>query len=381
MGVFDLFRSRNSELESMFDFELPVDQQEKVHMKRMAIEICINMIAKTISQSEIVVTESGRSIQDEFYYKFNLRPNKNMTSSFFWQSIVHKLIYDNECLIVKTDDDDFLIADNFVHTKYAMFDDTFTEVEAAGYAFKRTFKMSDVVYLPYNNENMTDIIGELFGDYGKLFGRLLEYQMRKNQIRSIVDMEAITGKDEATQTKIQAFINKVYKSIESNGHVVIPQQKGFKYSEHTTPGSPVTVDEINKVTDGFLDHVARTLGIPIAMIRGEMADVEGQRKNYMLFCINPLSRKISDELTGKFVSKADYLNGKRIKVKTSSYESIFDMAANADKLISSSLFTPNELREELGWERSDDPALDQHMITKNYTDTGTQETLEGGDKE
>ena len=381
MGVLDLFRSRNSELADMFDFDLIVDQQEKIHMKRLAIEICINMIAKTISQSEIVVTENGRSIQDEFYYKFNLRPNKNMTSSFFWQSVVHKLIYDNECLIVKTDDDDFLIADNFIHTKYAMFDDTFSEVEAAGYLFKRTFNMSDVIYIPYNNENMTDIIGELFGDYGKLFSRLLEYQMRKNQIRSVVDMEAITGKDEATQTKIQNFINKIYKGVATNSHLVVPQQKGFKYSEHTTPGSPVTVDEINKVTDGFLDQVARTLGIPIAMIRGEMADVEGQTKNYMLFCINPLSRKISDELTGKFVEKADYLKGKRIKVKTSSYESIFDIAASADKLISSSLFTPNELREELGWERSDDPTLDLHKITKNYEETGIDKTLEGGDKE
>lgn len=381
MGVLDLFRSRNSELADMFDFDLIVEQQEKIHMKRLAIEICINMIAKTISQSEIVVTESGRSIQDEFYYKFNLRPNKNMTSSFFWQSVVHKLIYDNECLIVKTDDDDFLIADNFVHTKYAMFDDTFSEVEAAGYLFKRTFNMSDVIYIPYNNENMTDIIGELFGDYGKLFSRLLEYQMRKNQIRSIVDMEALTGNDDKTQAKIQNFINKIYKSVETNGHVVVPQQKGFKYSEYTTPGSPVTVDEINKVTDGFLDQVARTLGIPIAMIRGDMADVEGQTKNYMLFCINPLSRKISDELTGKFVEKADYLKGKRIKVKTSSHESIFDIATNADKLISSSLFTPNELREELGWERSDDPTMDQHKITKNYEETGTEKTLEGGDKE
>src|SRR5690606_217915 len=136
----------------------------------------------------------------------------------------------------------------------------------------------------------------------------LEYQMRKNQIRSIVDMEALTGKDEATQTRIQNFINKVYKSIESNGHVVIPQQKGFKYSEYTTPGSPVTVDEINKVTGGFLDKVAQSLGIPIAMIRGEMADVESQTKNYKMFCINPLARKLSDELTSKFVSKADYLN-------------------------------------------------------------------------
>ncbi|MGE6370639.1 phage portal protein [Planococcus kocurii] len=380
MGVLDLFRSRNSELESMFDFDLLTETSERVYMKRLAIEICINMIAKTISQSEIVVMENGRSIQDEFYYKFNLKPNKNMTSSFFWQSVVHKLIYDNECLIVKTDDDDFLIADNFTHTKYAMFDDTFTGVDAAGYNFTRTFKMSDVIYIPYNNENMTSLVGELFGDYGELFGRMIEYQMLNSQIRSVVDMEGITSKDEGTQKRIQTFIDKIYKGIAGSAHVVIPQQKGFKYSEHSKNGN-ISVDEINKVTDGFLDNVARTLGIPIPMIRGEMADVDSQRKNYMLFCINPLSRKISDELTSKFVEKEDYLKGKRIKVKTSSHESIFDIATSADKLISSSLFTANELREELGWARSDDPALDTHLITKNYQETASTETIEGGENE
>lgn len=372
-----LFRTQNKEL---FDFELLVEQQEKVYMKRLALEICINMIAKTLSQSEVKVTKNGKSIRDEFYYKFNLRPNKNMTSSFFWQSVVHKMIYDNECLVVKTDDDDLLIADSFVHTKYAMFDDSFTEVNAAGYSFNRTFKMSDVIYLPYNNENMVDLVGELFGDYGKLFGRLLEYQMRKSQVRSIVDMEAITGKDKDTQEKIQAFIDKVYKGVSTNGHVVIPQQKGFKYSEYTTPGTPPSVDEINKVTNGFLDRVAQALGIPIAMIRGEMADVQAQTKNYMIFCINPLSRKISDELNVKFIKKEEYLNGKQIKIKTPTFESIFDLATNADKLISSGAFTPNEIREEAGAERSDDPLMDKFYMTKNYSSTEEQ-TLKGGDNE
>lgn len=376
MGILDIFRSRNEELASMFDFDLFVDQQEKVHMKRLAIETCINMIAKTISQAEFKVTENGRSLQEEFYYKFNLRPNKNMTSSFFWQSVVHKLLYDNECLIVKTDDDDLLIADTFTHKKYAMFDDTFTDVEAAGYSFRRTFQMSDVVYLPYNNESMTDLVGDLYGDYGKLFGRLIEYQLRKSQIRSIVDMEALNAKDDETQGKIQNFINKVYKSIDSNGHVVIPQQKGFKYSEHTTPGTPPSIDEINKVTGGYLDHVARALGIPTALLRGEMADVEKQTKNYMVFCINPLTTKISDELNAKFITKEEYLRGKRISIQTSTYESIFDIAASADKLISSGLFTGNELRQKLGEERSSDPKLDKHYITKNYT-----ETAEGGENE
>jgi HK97 family phage portal protein len=365
----------------MFDFDFVYEQQEKTYMKRLAIETCINIIAKTISQSEIIVTQNGKTIRDEFYYKFNLKPNKNMTSSFFWQSVVHKLIYDNECLIIKTDDDEFLIADTFIHKKYAMYDDTFQSVEAAGYSFSRTFAMSDVIYIPYNNENMADLIGELYGDYGALFGRLIEQQMMKSQVRSVVDIDAIAGKDDTSQARIQSFIDKIYKGIKSGVHVVIPQQKGFKYSEYTTSGTPVSVDEINKVTDGFLDQVARVLGIPMAMVRGEMADVSAQTKNFKQFCINPMSRKISDELTAKFISKEDYLNGKRVKMKTYSHESIFDIATSLDKLVASSAFTANELREELGWERSEDPLLDKHLVTKNYTEVvETTDPPRGGEE-
>ncbi|MED3120625.1 phage portal protein, partial [Bacillus thuringiensis] len=38
-----------------------------------------------------------------------------------------------------------------------------------------------------------------------------------------------------------------------------------------------------------------------------------------------------------------------------------------DKLISSSAFTGNEIRLEVGYEVSDDPNLNTHHITKNYT--------------
>lgn len=48
------------------------------------------------------------------------------------------------------------------------------------------------------------------------------------------------------------------------------------------------MEEINKVTNGFLNQVAMAIGIPIALIYGEMADVEKQTKNYILFTVRPL---------------------------------------------------------------------------------------------
>ena len=53
---------------------------------------------------------------------------------------------------------------------------------------------------------------------------------------------------------------------------------------------------------------------------------------------------------------------------------VFDLASSADKLIASGVTSPNEARELLGLERVDDPLMDKHYITKNYTNE-----LEGGE--
>ena len=39
-----------------------------------------------------------------------------------------------------------------------------------------------------NNENAEMILNDLYGDYGDLFARLIEFQMRKSQVRSIVKL-------------------------------------------------------------------------------------------------------------------------------------------------------------------------------------------------
>src|SRR5690625_6239650 len=82
----------------MYDFDLIEDTSNRVYMKRLAIQTCVNMIAKTISQSEFRVRKDGKTIKDELYYRFNVKPNMNMTASTFWETVIYKLIYDNECL-------------------------------------------------------------------------------------------------------------------------------------------------------------------------------------------------------------------------------------------------------------------------------------------
>lgn len=379
IGWLDGVFNRNKELSLMLDLDVLIDNANRIHMKRLAIDTCISFLGRTISQSEFRIKNNKEFIKDEMYYRLNVRPNKNMTASTFWENFIQKLIYDNECLVIQADDGDLLIADDFTHNEYAVFEDTFTNVTVKDYQFKRSFRQSEVIHLKYRNAKLTPLIDGLFADYGDLFGRILSSQKRKNQIRGTVDMDMIGAKTKEQIEKLQEFINNTYKAIGSKDIAIVPQQKGINYNEiYNGVANGPSVEEINKVTNGFLNQVAMAIGIPTALLYGEMADVDKQTKNYMLFTVKPLLKKISDEANVKFFEMNEYLLGRKIVVKAVSYQSIFDLATSIDKLISSSAFTGNEVRSEVDYEDSDDPNLNKHYITKNYTETNA---TEGGEKE
>ena len=380
MGFLDVIFKRNSELGFMFDAELFQQTSNRVHMKKLAIDTCVSFVGRTISQSEFRVKNGDTFVKDELYYRLNIRPNKNQTASTFWQTFIQKLIYENECLIIQADNGDLLIADDFTHKEYAVYDDIFSNVVVKGFEFKTTFKQEDVIHLRYSNEKLSPLIDSLFTDYGELFGRVLAAQKRKNQIRGTVDMDMIAAKTEEQRGKLQEFINSMYKAIDTKDVAIVPQQKGIKYEEVSANGlAGQSVDEINKVTNGFLDQIAMAIGIPVSLLRGDMADVEKQTKNYMFFTIAPLLKKIKDEANVKFFTQKEYLAGQCIDIRKASYQNIFDLATAVDKLISSGVFNGDEIRTETGYNITGEEIHKKYFVTKNYQESS--EALKGGENE
>ena len=383
MGLLDRLLGKvepDSELGWMFDLELFEKVSNRVYMKRLAIEICISFLAKTISQSEFRVKNGDEYKKDELYYRLNVRPSKNTTASTFWQTAVSKLVYDNEVLIIQANDGDLLIADDYQHKEYAVYDDIFSNVVVKDFEFKRTFNQQEVIHLRYGNEKLKPLIDSLFADYGELFGRVLAAQKRKNQIRGTVDMDMIAAKSEQQQAKLQKFIDDIYKAFENKDIAVVPQQKGITYDEKTRGSLPgQTVDDLDRVTDGFLNQVAMAIGIPVSLLRGDMADVEKQTKNYMFFTVSPLLKKIKDEANVKFFEMREYLAGQCIDIRKPSYRDIFDLSTAVDKLRASGIMDGHEIRSELGLERKGADILNEIYITKNYETAET--ALKGGEKE
>ncbi|MGL3796852.1 phage portal protein [Lactiplantibacillus plantarum] len=368
-SFFDLF-TRRKDSSYIFDADLFQDMKNRVYLKRMAIDTVINYVGRAVSQSEFRVMNKGLPIKDDMYYKLNVRPNTDESGNDFWQHFVYQLIYYNEVLVVQDDTGDLLIADDFSRNEYAVCEDTFSFVRVKNYTFKRTFTMSDVIYLRYSNDQLEHYLTGLWGDYGELFGRMYELELRNNQIRATVKAKMTTGINDEKATKLQGFIDKIFKSFSKNSVAVIPLTNDFEYNEVSNGvGKNQTFDESNSVLMAFIDHVARLVGVPPALIHGETAESGENQKLFNKQCLSSLLNKIQSELNAKSFSQRDYLkNGKQVEVIGINRPTLIELAEQIDKLGSSGMVTQNEVRSAVGLPPREDG--DQIVMTKNYTTKG-----------
>lgn len=377
----------------MYDLELFQDTSEKAYMKRLALQTCIEFLARTISQSEFRITdENGKSIKDTTYYKLNVRPNTDLSSTDFWQKVIYKLVYDNEVLIVVTDTKDLVVADDYYRKEFALYPDIFEDVSVKDYKFERSFRMDEVLYLSYNNEKLNTFTEGLFQDYGEIFGRMIAAQMRNYQIRGIVNVDASSLKKENNSenkkgentSKMQKYVNNIMKSFEKNAVAITPLTKAFEFQDvsSASKSNNAPFDDLNKLQKTLIDTVAKAIGIPPSLIHGDLADLNNALDSYYKFCLKPLIKKIEDELNAKLFKESEVLKGKSIKVVGINKKDPLELADAVDKLVSSSTFTPNQVLIMLGEEPSDDPKMDQYFVTKNYTTTreeSDKETPKGGE--
>lgn len=373
MGILSNLFGRTAEpsyvLETDWDFQ---EASTRAYLKRVALDAGVNFIARRFAQSKFTHVVKGKFKNDDSLYRLNTRPNKNETATQFWEHVIHKLIYEGECLIIVNDSKELLVAESFVHTKYANFDDTFSGVYVRGYRFERTYYMSDVIYLNYQNERLESYTTSLFSDYGTMLGRMIDIQMRNNQIRGILKANLTQGAQQDKQKQLQNYLNKIFDSFRTKDVAVVPLTEGFEYQEigGTKSNTQQQFEQIKQLRKDAIATVADILGIPENLLFETPAEVSGMEKSFNQGTLQFFYQLILDEINSKLIIDR---NNEEYKIIGKNYKDIFSLAEPIDKLVSSGTVTRNEIRELLGLEKSTDSDLDKFYITKNYMKGGEEE--------
>lgn len=386
MSLFDVFKQsiRNEEPSDWIpDLVYGDDESARAYLKIMAKNTVLDFVARTMSTLEVKFKNKDGTADWE--YILNVRPNNDMSAATFWEKFFYRLMDDNEVLVIFTEDNQLLIADDFSRTEYAVYDDVFTGVTVKNYVFQKSFNMSDVIYIEYNNDKLDRFTKGLFEDYSELFGRIIEIAMRNNQIRGSVSINATATanekKDENGKTrteKLQEYVDKIYQAFKTKSVAIVAKVKNIDYEEYTNKQgvSNQSLDELNKMKTSLIDDVANAIGVPRALIYGEKAELDSNLQAFRKLCIAPLMKKLEDELMAKIITKKEYKNGERIKVSKVLPVSILENATQIDKIVSSGTFLRDEVREVTDYDPLPNGEGQQLIMTKNY-----EKVTKGGENE
>lgn len=353
-----------------------------IFIKELAIAVAINTIASTISKCEFRTYQRGQPAKGEEYYLWNIEPNQNQNSSDFIQQFITQLCYENEALIVELNGR-LYVADHFTRQQYALREDTFSNVTIKTLSLNRIFSAGDVIYMQLNDRNIKYYLDGSYTQYGKTIAHAIRSFLRANMQKGVLEIDAATQQRPDFQKELQELIDKRFKPYFEAESAVLPLTKGYKYTDTSTQMSAnnSTPSDISERINYEFEMAGRAFKIPKALMLGDVSDVQQITKNFLTFCIDPLTDKAGEEITRKRYGAQQFAKGNYLEINTNAIQhvDVFDMATNADKLLSSGLYCIDELRMKLGDVPLNTEWSKKHYITKNYAEASQLQHLEGGE--
>lgn len=346
----------------------------------LAMQIAISYVANTISQCEIKTYEGGKEVQDELYYRLNVNPNPNQSSSQFMTDLMERYFYDGEALAVKYGPS-LYVADAFSIEEYPTEENYFSSVSIEKQSVARRFPAGDAFYFRLSNKKISELVRLMYGDYGKVMGAAVDRFVASNAEKWKLELDNAAAGDEEFMKKFSETTAKQLKEFIESNRAVYPQFKGTNLARIDT-GTPASSADVINMRKDIFETVAQAFKIPMSMMYGNITNMNDIVKVYLSLCIDPLAQMLSEELTRKTTDFESWKRGDRVVVDTSkiNHVDILDVADNVEKLIGSGAFTINQILDRCGYDRIPDEFADAHFLTKNIASVDAAATpLEGGE--
>lgn len=378
MSFWDFFprkRAASQNREVVFDCRelLDLDGLE-FSFREAAFWMCVDIVANALGKCEMKQFENRRAIRGTEYWRWNYEPNKNQNASEFWHKLVAHLFKDGDALVVAEPyGDGFCVADEFdIDDDRPVY--VYRHVRIGKREPIKRISEGDVMYIRLNHRNIEPIISKMNDSFLRLMKTAMQnYQFSGGQHWKAHVSQMITA-DSEWITNFQAMLEKQITPFLNSSSAVLPEPEGYKYEQISGgDASAVNSTEIRALAAQILDETARAFLIPPSLLNGTVQDTSEASKQFLSNVVDPIAKQITQEANRKRYGREEVLNGDYLFLDTSgiSHFDILANASNVEKLISSGVWSVNELREIIGNAPVDEDWADKHFLTKNI---GTIET-------
>ena len=342
--------------------------EERINYKTLALNACIDFVANALISCEFQIFDHGKLSRDEIYYKLNIEPNELENASKFWRKAIARLFSDNACGI-------------WLHNKQLYVLDSFDLDDDTG--ILRHVKLNgkdisniygpEVLYFEWKNAKIKQYVDGIYSDIGKLVGAVTDSTIKHQYTKLLVDIPMTYPQTKDAQEKLNKLINYNLKNLISNqSNAISSLTNGLNVSTIDLGGAGGSASKndlsVRGIVDDYIDYVALAVGIPTVLLRGDVADTKQAIVNFVAFCLDPLTKTISQEFNRKYFRQQGFLNKTFLKIDTSRIQlsGISAQAEAINVLVRSGVLSVDDSLIMMGREPLGEDWSKTHWITRNY---------------
>ena len=384
MGFLNFIKS--NEKESSFLDLIIGEKTKELYIKDLMIEKAVDMIAKTISKSEIKIfrydnkEKKVKETIDDIYYRLNVRVNPNEEASSFFYRVISNLLKKQETLIVTSKDEKektsyLYLADDWNESKDIMRPKIYSKVVLSDLkgntvTLDKTFNADDVIHLTLGNSKIKQLLDDFYRDFGEMLGIASKYyklsNVKKWKFKVPGGQPAIKDPKTGEVITYDDYKKKVTDGLLSEKEAIVMLSEHFELSQLGNEKEKTSEDYRNMIKE-LGNIIATSFGIPLDVFWGSKTDKSTGTDDFITFAVAPILEIVEDGMNAKLLEKDNYLKGERImidKFKMKHFD-IMDVASSLDKLTGIG-FSHNDLRGFLGLPIIDEDWANEHNLTKNY---------------
>ena len=391
-GLFkNLYESPNND--GFIDYIIN-QKSKQMSIKKKAIEHSIDLIARTISKSEIQIYRYDNKQKkiipkiDEYYYKLNIKPNNNEYGTSFFYRAVSKLLHDEEVLILEIDNNLYL-AESFEKSESILYKKTYHDIylsDVDGNKFKldKSYNSDEVIHLTLGGSKINEVLDDYYNEFGNLLGISFSQYKSNNipkwKLITPGDQPAIYDRETNKAISYEEYKKKITEGLFNEEESIVLLSKALDL-EKINGEKQIDSSDYIKLEKKWSDEVANAFNIPLDVFYGSKTDKSTGTNDFISFAVVPILRIFEDGMNGTLIKKNEYLRGDRIFINKLNMKhfDIFDSATSMDKLFGDG-FSHNDLRYFIDIPKLDEEWADEHNITKNYGKANNS-NVKGGDKD
>ena len=195
------------------------------------------------------------------------------------------------------------------------------------------------------------------------------------RMKYVLSMDSTAENNPNFEEDLQDILDVQFAKFMKGENAVLPLYSGMKLDQPSAgadlgQNASVANKSVDTQIDETITKVGLAFNIPKSVMLGEFEteDIDP----FLMFCLNPIAELITQAFNRKWYGKDDVMKGTKCKLDTKQARNydLISISNPINKIISSGVYTINEVRKELGENKINPEIGDIHWITQNYAVIG-----------